>query len=348
MYLQVDLGGEDGSPMRLLDLADYFCHQPSLHSVSWAPAPVITSGEEPVVSHGDKQYHDLMEQFSSMLLLLHYSRGPLTCLRFNAPHFSLTYPIVNFKTDDTSLYLKNSKSIASDLHNTSQTSFNTTSSSSTSSLSKPLPLSSENEPSHTLANTNNCSTSTAPRSSHFCSISADVLTGEYLSHSQVDEATNLCGSLCWEQDGGVALKCISCVVNYIIRRGNLIPNSKAIAAANAAAEVDQITDPSTLSDPVSRISAEDCLASHVLDVTRDSGTVRQSSGDSIPGGETTVGGACQHRPDVGVWENRVLGVAAVLSSGFLSPNTPLTSDTEEKYGPAVRALARRLFFKLLR
>lgn len=340
--VRIQLGGEDGLPVRLLDLADYFCHQPSLSSVSWAPAPLVISGGNSsscdATPEDDKHsYLDLMEQYSSMLLLLHYSRGPLTCLRFNSPHFSLPYPIVNFRSEELNNSSNSIKIGEDNVHDISQTSYNTTISNSSNS--------SHSKTSVAVSNSSLTKLSSSPASIkrpekyHFCSISPDVLIGEFLSHGQVEEATNLCGSLCWEQDGGVALKCVSCVVNYIIRRGSLTPQSVNAASVTGIGN----SALSSVDGPVIAPSKSHGESSSSGDVTVN---VREGKTTASDGGEAGLVPITNHA--VGLWENRILGAAAVLSSGFLSPNTPLSSTTEELYGPAVRALARRLFFKLLR
>ncbi|KAF2357159.1 WD repeat-containing and planar cell polarity effector protein Fritz, partial [Trinorchestia longiramus] len=313
--VRVQLGGEDGIPVRLLDFADYFCHQPSLRHISWAPAPVVFSCSDSKRSANAnvKRYLDVCEQHSSMLLMLHYARGPLVCLRFNAPHFSLTHPVSNPRCDDLG-----SSSISpredSDPLNTSHVSYASTVSNSSNSSTTKSSTNVHNESLNVTETSDGCLAARENRAltSHYCSISPDVLVGEYLCHGQVEEAINLSRSLCWEQDGGAALKCISNVVNYIIRRGQLsrhISGGLSSAASGGGDLTDKLEDPSLE--------------------------------DKEPGSSTGIAA-------LGLWESRILSAASALSSGFLSPSTALTAATEELYGPPVRALARRLFFKLLR
>ncbi|KAF2347104.1 WD repeat-containing and planar cell polarity effector protein Fritz, partial [Trinorchestia longiramus] len=305
--VRVQLGGEDGIPVRLLDFADYFCHQPSLRHISWAPAPVVFSCSDSKRSANAnvKRYLDVCEQHSSMLLMLHYARGPLVCLRFNAPHFSLTHPVSNPRCDDLGLSSISPRE-DSDPLNTSHVSYASTVSNSSNSSTTKSSTNVHNESLNVTETSDGCLAARENRAltSHYCSISPDVLVGEYLCHGQVEEAINLSRSLCWEQDGGAALKCISNVVNYIIRRGQL---SRHISGGG------DLTD--KLEDP--------------------------SLEDKEPGSSTGIAA-------LGLWESRILSAASALSSGFLSPSTALTAATEELYGPPVRALARRLFFKLLR
>ena len=232
--VRLQLDGEEtgqGSAVRLLDLADYFCHQPSLWGLSWAPAPVVLSLSKDVDAKGE--FCNLKEQHSSLLLLLHYAKGPLACLRFNAPHFSLTHPIIDTSTTGGQVSEISSSDTQSIVSAKIQ----------------------------------------SPSFCHYSSILPDVLVTEYLRHNQLEEATNLCSSLCWQQDGGVALKCISAVINNLLRKCG---------------------------------------------------------------------------PQVNLWEERVLAAAQVLSSGFLANSGPLSQETERRFGPPVRSLARRLFFKVHR
>ncbi|XP_018021808.1 uncharacterized protein LOC108677995 [Hyalella azteca] len=306
--VRVQLGGEDGLPLRLLDFADYFCHQPSLRDISWAPAPVVFSCSDTKRNYNAnvKRYLDVREQHSSLLLVLQYVRGPLLCIRFNAPHFSLTHPVSNPRLDDLSFSSSLSPNTEdSDSHNTSQISYGTTTSNSSGSIATKSSVNNQNSSQNTTGNSSgHASKDDQGLTAHYCSICPDVLVGEYLRHGQVEEAINLSRSLCWEQDGGAALKCISSVVNYIIRRGQISRPSNSVTPHSPAQD-----------DGQDRTSA-----------------LTVPSLNSSPG----------------LWETRILNAAAVLSSGFLSPSAHLTPATEELYGPPVRALARRLFFKLLR
>lgn len=65
--VRLQLSAEDPAPQRVLDLSEHLSHRPSLARLSWAP------GRPP----GDTQA-------GPRLLLLHYTRGPLACIRVDS------------------------------------------------------------------------------------------------------------------------------------------------------------------------------------------------------------------------------------------------------------------------
>ena len=59
---------EECNPQRMLDLSDYFCHQQLLEKLEWAPLP---------------KTNEVLQNNYPNLLMLHFSQGPLTCLKFD-------------------------------------------------------------------------------------------------------------------------------------------------------------------------------------------------------------------------------------------------------------------------
>ncbi|XP_047487357.1 WD repeat-containing and planar cell polarity effector protein fritz homolog isoform X2 [Penaeus chinensis] len=172
--IRMQLVMEDSNPQRILDFSEHFCHQQSLLRLAWAPTKIEEETSQHNIPH---------------LLLLHYIRGPLACLRV-----------------DVSAMYKGG-------------------------------------------------------------LTAVALVAQYIKHRQLDEAVNLLVSLNWDQEGPVAIRCLTAIANHLLR----------------------------------------------LPLTHQR--------------ETQIEGA--------------LG-------SFHVPVQPLSQAVEEEFGPAVRALTRRFFFRVLR
>ncbi|XP_045581658.2 WD repeat-containing and planar cell polarity effector protein fritz homolog isoform X2 [Procambarus clarkii] len=172
--IRMQLVMEDPNPQRILDFSEHFCHQQSLLKLSWAPT---------------RKLEDSQIKNNPHLLLLHYIRGPIACLRV-----------------DVSVMSRDE-------------------------------------------------------------LTALGLVAQYIKHRQLDEAVNLLVSLNWDQEGPMAMQCLTAIANHLLR----------------------------------------------LPVT--------------PQRETQLEGA--------------LG-------SFHVPVQPLSQAVEEEFGPAVRALTRRFFFRVLR
>ncbi|KAK7073683.1 hypothetical protein SK128_025322 [Halocaridina rubra] len=172
--IRMQLMMEEPNPQRILDFSEHFCHQQSLSKLSWAPMPK------------EEEFHSTLKPH---LLLLHYTRGPIACLRIDV------------------------SAVSND------------------------------------------------------GLTATALVSQYIKHRQLDEAVNLLVSLNWDQEGPMAMRCLTAIANHLLR----------------------------------------------LPVT----TQR----------ETQLEGA--------------LG-------SFHVPFQPLSQVVEEEFGPAVRALTRRFFFRVLR
>ncbi|XP_071537938.1 WD repeat-containing and planar cell polarity effector protein fritz homolog isoform X2 [Panulirus ornatus] len=172
--IRMQLVMEDPNPQRILDFSEHFCHQQSLLKLDWAP---------------NKKPEDSQPKNNPHLLLLHYIRGPLACLRV-----------------DVSTVSKNG-------------------------------------------------------------LTASALVAQYIKHRQLDEAVNLLVSLNWDQEGPVAMRCLTSVANHLLR----LPMT-----------------------PQRETQLETALGS------------------------------------------------------FHVPVQPLSQAVEEEFGPAVRALTRRFFFRVLR
>lgn len=172
--IRMQLIMEDSNPQRILDFSEHFCHQQSLLRLTWAPTKIEEETSQHNIPH---------------LLLLHYIRGPLACLRV-----------------DVSAMYKGG-------------------------------------------------------------LTAVALVAQYIKHRQLDEAVNLLVSLNWDQEGPVAIRCLTAIANHLLR----------------------------------------------LPLTHQR--------------ETQIEGA--------------LG-------SFHVPVQPLSQAVEEEFGPAVRALTRRFFFRVLR
>lgn len=172
--IRMQLVMEDSNPQRILDFSEHFCHQQSLLRLAWAPTKIEEETNQHNIPH---------------LLLLHYIRGPLACLRV-----------------DVSAMYKGG-------------------------------------------------------------LTAVALVAQYIKHRQLDEAVNLLVSLNWDQEGPVAIRCLTAIANHLLR----------------------------------------------LPLTHQR--------------ETQIEGA--------------LG-------SFHVPVQPLSQAVEEEFGPAVRALTRRFFFRVLR
>lgn len=172
--IRMQLVMEDSNPQRILDFSEHFCHQQSLLRLAWAPTKIEEETSQHNIPH---------------LLLLHYIRGPLACLR----------------VDVSAIYKSG--------------------------------------------------------------LTAVALVAQYIKHRQLDEAVNLLVSLNWDQEGPIAIRCLTAIVNHLLR----------------------------------------------LPLTHQR--------------ETQIEGA--------------LG-------SFHVPVQPLSQAVEEEFGPAVRALTRRFFFRVLR
>ncbi|XP_069939077.1 LOW QUALITY PROTEIN: WD repeat-containing and planar cell polarity effector protein fritz homolog [Cherax quadricarinatus] len=172
--IRLQLVMEDHNPQRILDFSEHFCHQQSLLKLTWAPA---------------RKPEESQMKYNPHLLLLHYIRGPIACLRVDISVMS---------RDD---------------------------------------------------------------------LTAPALVAQYIKHRQLDEAVNLLVSLTWDQEGPLAMQCLTAVANHLLR----------------------------------------------LPLT--------------PQRETQLEGA--------------LG-------SFHVPVQPISQAVEEEFGPAIRALTRRFFFRVLR
>ena len=172
--IRTQLTVEEPNPQRILDFSEHFCHQQSLLKMSWAP----------FAKEGEFQSHLIPH-----LLLLHYARGPIACVRFD----------VSAASSD--------------------------------------------------------------------GLTAIALVSQYVKHRQLDEAVNLLVSLNWDQEGPMAMRCLTAIANHLLR----LP-----ATAQREAQM------------------EGALGS------------------------------------------------------FHIPVQPLSQAVEEEFGPAIRALTRRFFFRVLR
>ncbi|XP_064115601.1 WD repeat-containing and planar cell polarity effector protein fritz homolog isoform X2 [Macrobrachium nipponense] len=122
--LRMQLIMEEPNPQRILDFSEHFCHQQSLSKMSWAPFTKEEGLQSTLIPH---------------LLLLHYTRGPIACIRIDVSAVS-----------------------------------------------------------------NN-------------GLTAIALVCQYIKHRQLDEAVNLLVSLNWDQEGPMAMRCLTAVANHLLR-----------------------------------------------------------------------------------------------------------------------------------
>ncbi|XP_042219187.1 WD repeat-containing and planar cell polarity effector protein fritz homolog isoform X2 [Homarus americanus] len=122
--IRLQLIMEDPNPQRILDFSEHFCHQQSLLKLAWAPI---------------RKPEDSLLKNNPHLLLLHYIRGPIACLRV-----------------DVSAVSKDG-------------------------------------------------------------LTASALVAQYIKHRQLDEAVNLLVSLNWDQEGSITMRCLTSIVNHLLR-----------------------------------------------------------------------------------------------------------------------------------
>ncbi|XP_066969826.1 WD repeat-containing and planar cell polarity effector protein fritz homolog isoform X3 [Macrobrachium rosenbergii] len=122
--LRMQLIMEEPNPQRILDFSEHFCHQQSLSKMSWAPFTKEEGLQSTLIPH---------------LLLLHYTRGPIACIRIDVSAVS-----------------------------------------------------------------NN-------------GLTAIALVCQYIKHRQLDEAVNLLVSLNWDQEGPMAMRCLTAIANHLLR-----------------------------------------------------------------------------------------------------------------------------------